>query len=189
MIKELVLKNRSYRSFSPAREITSEEVTDMIKCARITPSAMNLQPLRYRICVTKEDREALFPLTAWAGKLKDIKLPPKGHEPRAYIVMCTDNTIVDSPKAAWRDVGICAQTILLRAAEMGLGGCMLGAFSAEKVSKALSIDEKYSPALIIALGEPDEEIILEDANGDVSYYRDESGVHRVPKRKLEDVII
>ena len=78
---------------------------------------------------------------------------------------------------------------MLAAAEKELGGCMLGAFSAEKVSDALGIGERYIPMLILALGKPDEVAVLEDSeDGKTSYYR-ESGIHRVPKRKLEDIII
>ncbi|MBE6632493.1 MAG: nitroreductase [Ruminococcaceae bacterium] len=190
MLKELVIKNRSYRSFSPDRKITKDEVLELIDSARLTPSAMNLQPLKYRVCISDEECDKVLPLTAWAGKLRPLVLPPKGHAPSAYIIVCTDTEVVKEPKDTWRDVGICAQTILLRASEMGLGGCMLGAFSAEKISEALDIDRRYIPTLIIALGEPDENIQLKELDGDdTSYYRTENGTHVVPKRKLEDVII
>ena len=67
---------------------------------------------------------------------------------------------------------------------------MIGAFDKAGVSEALSIDERYEPALVIALGKPDETIILEDAeNGKTDYYRDGDNVHHVPKRKLGDIII
>lgn len=190
MLKDLIVKNRSYRSFSPDRKISKGELTELINCARITPSAMNLQPLKYRLCYSEDECELVLGLTAWAGKLRPLVLPPKGHAPAAYIVMCTDTDISADPKHTYKDIGISAQTILLKATEMGLGGCMLGAFSAEKISEALGIPDKYIPTLIIALGEPDEKVELEDASGiDTSYYRTDDGIHRVPKRKLEDIII
>lgn len=190
MLKDLVLKNRSYRSFSSDVKITKEEILDMIDLARITPSAMNLQPLRYKICVSEKECATLLSLTSWAGRLRPLTLPPKGHEPTAFIVICTDKNIVPKKESAWRDIGISAQTILLRAAEMGFGGCMLGAFSSEQVSEALSIDDSYDPTLIIGLGKPDETVELEELIGEnTSYYRTEDGTHHVPKRKLEDIII
>ncbi|HOA85366.1 MAG TPA: nitroreductase, partial [Bacillota bacterium] len=59
----------------------------------------------------------------------------------------------------------------------------------EKVSAALKIPEKYRPMLVLALGKPDEKVQLVEAkDGNVAYYR-EGGVHYVPKRTLEDIII
>ena len=48
-----------------------------------------------------------------------------------------------------------------------------------------------TPVLVVALGEPDETVVLEDlpADGRTAYYRDENGVHHVPKRTLDALII
>ncbi len=192
MVNDLILKNRSYRSFVSSRKISKDELMSIIDMARKVPSARNLQALKYKLCFTAEDCAKIFPLTAWAGALRPLVLPPIGHEPTAYIIICTDSDISSPEKNRFLgvDIGIAAQTIMLAATEMGLGGCMLGAFSAEKVSEALEIDKKYIPTLILALGKPDEEIILHDADEIAPpYYRDDEGIHHVPKRKLEDVII
>lgn len=191
MIKETVLSNRSYRSFSDTK-ISKEQLLDMVDTARKVPSARNLQPLKYRLCYTDDDCARLLPLTAWAGALRPLVLPPKGHEPKAYIIICTDSEI--SPEGTNRfigvDIGIAAQTIMLKATEMGLGGCMIGAFKADEVATAMEIDKRYTPALILALGCPDEKVVLEDADSiEKPYYRDSCGQHHVPKRKLEDILI
>lgn len=90
-----------------------------------------------------------------------------------------------------KDVGISAQTILLCAAEMGLGGCMLGSFDNAKIKAELGLDNDIDIVLAVALGKPCETIVLEEmeTNDSVNYYRDEAGVHRVPKRKLRDIVI
>ena len=88
-----------------------------------------------------------------------------------------------------KDVGISAHSILLAATEAGLGGCMIGSFSPERVSEAMRIDKKYRPLLVLALGEPDERVeIVDAADGNINYYR-EGGVHYVPKRAIEEIII
>ena len=89
------------------------------------------------------------------------------------------------------DVGIAAQTILLSATEIGLGGCMFYSFQSEKLSEFLSLPEGIVPKLVIALGKPAESVILTapKKDGDVSYFRDTAGVHYVPKRYLKDILI
>lgn len=190
MIEELVRKNRSYRSFNHARKVSESELRELINCARLTPSAMNIQPLRYRLCTEESEVSGILALTKWAGRLRPMKFPPDGHEPTAFIVVCVDSELVPSAESAWRDLGISAQTILLRAVEMGLGGCMIGAFNKEKISEELSLPSRYIPALVIAVGEPDQTVVLEELDGDdTSYYRTDEGIHVVPKRRLEDIII
>lgn len=189
VVRSLVIKNRSYRSFDSSEKIKVGDLREMIDCARCTPSAVNLQPLKYRICVD-EDAKKLLPLTAWAGRLKGMKFPPEGHEPCAFIIICIDNELCKAKESALRDIGICAQTIMLRATEMGYGGCMLGAFNPDTVKETMGISERYLPNLILALGKPDETVALESAkNGEIGYYRDENNLHHVPKRSLKDILI
>lgn len=188
MLKDLVLRNRSYRSFDPTVVPSREELLSLIDCARLTPSGMNKQPLKYKLFHTADECAALLPLTRWAAVLKDIKLPPEGHAPTAYIVICADTAVLPGAERS-KDIGIVAQTILLAATEMGYGGCMIGSFDAEGVRKAAALPEHLSPVLIVALGKPDEEIVLTDCTGDDTAYYRENGIHYVPKRALEDILI
>lgn len=188
-LSELVRLNRSYRSFDESRKITRDELLDMISCARLVPSASNRQPLKYFLSADAETNAKIQPLTAWAAKIRpEYSLPPEGHRPTAFIVVCVDTRLASEPERAGKDVGIAAQTILLRAAEMGLGGCMIGAFRPE-LKQALPLPEPLVPTLVIALGKPDEKIILEDAAGSADYYRDENGTHHVPKRTAEEIVV
>lgn len=45
--------------------------------------------------------------------------------------------------------------------------------------------------LVIALGKPKEEIVIDDipADGDIKYYREENQVHHVPKIVLDDLLL
>ncbi len=189
-VYDLVLKNRSYRSFAPNRPVTEEQLRALVECARNCPSAVNKQFLRYRLCCTPEAMATVLPLTKWAGLLPDYHLPPEGHEPPAAIVICHDRTVTPSESASVWDVGIVAQTMLLAATEMGLGGCMVGNFGKEKMQAALGLPENLLPVLTVFLGTPDDKIVLEPLpeGGNTAYYRDAVG-HHVPKRRLEEIIV
>lgn len=183
--RELVLKNRSTRAFDPERRISREELEQLVDLARLTPSAVNLQPLKYLLSWQEETNALILAHTAWAGLLKDISLPPEGKGPAGYIVICIDTQIA---KNAATDVGIAAQTILLGAAEKGLSGCMIGAID-PKLHDLLGLKEQYRISLIVALGRGAEDIRLVETRGnDMAYYR-EGDAHYVPKRPLEEILI
>ena len=75
--------------------------------------------------------------------------------------------------------------------ERGLGGCMFGNVRREELRASLAIDERYEILQVIAIGKPKEEVRLVPlgADGDVKYYRDAAGVHYVPKRSLDEIIL
>jgi nitroreductase len=190
MLKDLLLSSRSYRSFDEHVKITNEMLADWVDCVRYAPSSINLQMLKF-VAVTDETLCArLLANTRWAGKITDMKLPPDGHAPVAYVVICADTNIVPSPERFDKDVGICAQTVMLAACESGFGGCMIGSFSPDAVKEILELGEHLVPRLVLALGKPDErvELVGEAEDGSVTYYR-EGGVHYVQKRKLENILI
>ena len=189
MLKELVKKNRSARSFSPKRAISPEILCELCDIARHSPAAMNLQPLKYRIVTDPDEVAALVANTGWARSLS-IPLPPKGHEPSAFIVICHDLSITPEKPIFLIDVGIVAETIMLAATEKGLGGCMIGSGKEETIASLLDLPEGIVPKLVLALGVPDEKIVLEDAReGRVTYYRDGENIHHVPKRPLEEILL
>ncbi len=189
MLRELFYNTRTCRTFDESRIITREELCDMVDCARLTPSSANIQPLSYRLVYEKDEREKLQPLTKWAGALPELELPPPYHRPTAFIVICQDTAKFGDASKFKCDVGICALAIYMRAAEMGLAGCMIGSFDKKGTAEVLSLDENTVPLLVIALGKADETCeIVPIKDGQTKYYR-EGGKHLVPKRELEDIII
>lgn len=186
---ELVNKNRSCRAFDETRKISREELTQLIALARLSPSATNRQPLKYFLSCDEKTNAIIQPLTAWGGLLPELQLPPTGHCPTAFIVMCVDKNITPTVAAADRDLGIAAQTIMLGAVDMGLSGCMLGAVKFEQLHAALGLDDNLAIALVLALGKRDEEVKVVEATDSVKYYRDANGVHIVPKRSLNELIV
>ncbi len=189
MLNELLRKNRSYRSFEASVKISEEELLGFIDNARIASATMNLQPLKYRIVTDAREVGAVLEHTRWAAAL-DIKLPPEGHAPAAFIVVCHDTDITPFKPIFLKDVGICSEIIMLSAAEAGYGGCMIGSADMGEIASLLGLPVSLEPQLVLALGVPDETVILEDAeDGDVKYYRDEKGIHHAPKRTLEEIVV
>jgi len=187
MLKDLILKSRSYRRFYQDHKITEDDLRDLIDLARLSPSARNAQPLKYFISFDEDTNAKIFPHLSWAGYLNDWPGPEEGERPSAYIVMLLDTTITDNQ---FCDDGIALQSILLGAAEKGLGGCTIAAIDREQLQEEMNIPEKLEILYVLALGKPKETVVLEDMkNEDFKYWRDENGVHHVPKRRLDELII
>jgi len=187
-MKDLVLKNRSYRRFHEDFVIDVETLKELVDLARLTASAANKQPLKYILSCDRRKNAVIFSHLAWAGYLKDWPGPAEGERPSGYIIMLGDTGISHSFNF---DNGIAAQTILLGAVSRGLGGCMIASIQRDKLREALKIPARYEIVLVIALGKPKETVIVEKmgSDGDVKYWHDSEGKHHVPKRSLEEIIL
>ena len=190
MIKDLVKSSRSFRSFDRSVSISKEMLTSWADVARITPSTMNRQAIKLKLCYTESDCEKCLSLVRFARALP-FPMPPKGHEPVAYVIIAIDTDLALDPTLYFKDTGIVAQTIMLAAAEEGFGGCMLGSGSPEEIAKAFDMPKNILPSLVLALGKPDERVELCEVseNGSIMYFRDENNTHLVPKRALEDILL
>ena len=187
MLKELIKKNRSYRRFDENISIPEKTLKNLIDLARLSASGANRQPLKYIINNNNDINEKIFSTLAWAAYLSDWKGPDKGERPSAYIIILGDKNITNTFGV---DHGIASQSILLGAVEKGFGGCILASINKDELRKNLNINERYDILLVIALGKPKEEVIIEEAkNDDIKYWRDDKERHHVPKRSLEDIIL
>ena len=188
MMRDLILKNRSYRRFIGDFVVKKETLENLIDLARLSPSTANLQPLKYILSCDKQKNSKVFSRLHWAGYLKDWSGPEENERPSAYIVILGDTKI---SKNFGCDYGITAQSILLGAAELGLGGCMVGSIDRENLRKDLNIPTHYETLLVLALGKPKEKVVIESVseNQDIKYWRDKDKTHHVPKRRLKDIII
>ena len=181
-IDELLTKNRSTRGYKKAYKVSRSELERIAGvCTRI-PSARNQQVLRMRLVTHDSGADLVLPLIKMGAALPELHLPFPGTEPEAFIVVCS--TVAENPMVDI-DLGIAAQSMLLKAVEMGLNGLIIAAFNRAKLQEALSLP--YPPLLVLAIGKGDEHIELKpiDESESHAYYR-EGGVHYVPKvRNLE----
>lgn len=184
-IHELAQKTRSVRRFRNDIRIPEEQILALIDTARYAPNAANLQLLRFSIVTSDEKRKKIFPAIKWAGYLEDWDGPEEGERPAAYIVI---HNPAEETRYMLVDAGIAAAYIVLAAREAGYGSCMIMSFDAGIITKAVGSPEDYNPLIVIALGVPDEEIVLEESEGSIRYWRDEQGRHHVPKLCLDEIL-
>jgi nitroreductase len=188
MIRDLILKNRSYRRFHQEVGIKLETLRELVDLARLSASARNAQPLKYILSCEPQRNSLIFPHLAWAGYLTGLSGPCEGERPSAYIVILGDMEI---RRSFGCDHGVAAQSIMLGATEKGLGGCIIASIEREGLRKSLEIPLRYEILLVLALGKPKETVVIEavEDSGDTKYWRDSEGVHHVPKRPLDEIII
>ena len=188
LVPQLILKNRSYRRFDESVKMSHETLEDLVNLARLSASGANRQPLKFMLSSDPQKNAMIFPHLAWAGYLTDWAGPEDGERPSAYIVILGDTEI---SKNVGCDQGIAAQSILLGAVELGFGGCMIASIKKQELQHALGLPERYEILLVIALGKPKETVVVETAaeDGNIKYWRDAQGVHHVPKRALDELIV
>lgn len=190
-MEDLVRRARSYRRFDEGDRVGEGFLLALVDLARRSASSKNLQPLSYAIVSDSEGCERIFKGIRWAQRLSDWDGPGAGEHPTGYIVVCARHEPSDM---TWVDVGIACQTLVLAATAAGAGACMIRSFDARCVREAVSeIDEGYLPLLLVAVGVPAETVVLEatssDDPADLAYWRGPDGVHHVPKRSMESVLI
>lgn len=185
--KQLIEKNRSYRRFFQDTKIEKSILMELVELASLSPSAKNIQPLKFFLSDVSESNKKIFSCLKWAGYLSDWEGPEEGEKPSAYIIILGDHNILHTIK--WDD-GIAAHSILLGATNKGFGGCMIASINKEKLKSLITFPKNMEPLIVVALGKPKEEIIIDPVkNGDIKYWRDENQVHHVPKRSLDELIV
>lgn len=188
MLRDLIVKNRSYRRFYQEEAISLETLKELVDLARLSASGANRQPLKYALVNDPEANARVFPTLAWADYLEDWPGPEEGERPAAYIIIVCDTEVFQS---AGVDHGIASQSILLGATEKGLGGCIIASVQKQDLREALQIPSRYKILLVLALGKPKETVVIDPVGPDrsIKYWRDDDKVHHVPKRALEEIIL
>ena len=184
---ELLEKSRSYRRFDENHRIDRQTLVDLVALVRLCPSSSNRQSMKFLVACEPDERAKVFPHLIWAGALKDWPGPAEGERPTGYIILLGDTQVHPTFDV---DPGIFAQSMLLGAAEQGLGGCMIAAVEREGLRRSLNIPEHFEIVLAIALGKPAEKVVLDEMTDPAAfaYWRDDD-VHHVPKRPLRDLLV
>ncbi|MFO7850118.1 MAG: nitroreductase family protein [Spirochaetia bacterium] len=155
--EELVEKRYSVRRYA-GTPVERELIEKCVEAARLAPSACNAQPWHFVAADEPELVGRIAPLTSTAG------VPINSFVKQAPIIVAV---VTEKPNLSSRfgaavkktpfhliDVGIAAEHFCLRAAELGLGTCLLGWFDKEGVKEALGIPRSKEVPLLITMGYP-----------------------------------
>lgn len=186
-ISQILQANRSFRRYLEEDKVPLQEALRWVKNLRYTNSMRNAQPLKYILVDKPTLLEKIYPLLRWAGYLKDWNGPEKGERPPLLIVQLLDK---DCSSTARFDEGLQLSALTLQATEAGYGCCILAAFDASSLVSTLAIPSRFTPLAIVAIGHPKEHVVIEEQEGEnIKYFRSSDGIHHVPKRKEEELIL
>jgi len=151
-LKELIEARYSVRAYLP-RPVEQEKIGYILECARLSPSACNLQPWLFYVISDKEMLEKVHRCydREW------FKTAP------LHIIVCEDTSAswkrknYDGKDHADIDAAIASEHICLAAAEIGLGTCWICNFNPEVLKEALSLPSGIEPVAIFPIGYVDEE--------------------------------
>lgn len=184
-VREAIENRRTIRKFKQT-QIDEADLHELIDCARLAAYGANLQPLKFKTIT--EQTEKIFSHIKWAGYLTD-GAPKDGEKPTAYIAVMGDTDIKKNAEFE-TDAGAAVTTMMLRATELNLGTCWLGAINREKISEILNLPGNLKLLYLLAVGVPAQESrICEMKDNDVKYFMDENNVLNVPKRALTDIVV
>ncbi|MBT9149374.1 MAG: hypothetical protein DDT27_01455 [Dehalococcoidia bacterium] len=188
MIDDLIRSNRSFRRFDQGVTLSRDTLVDLVDLARHSASTRNLQPLKYILSCEPERNDLIFATLTWGAALKDWGGPAEGERPSAYIIVLGDTKLTANFGC---DHGIASQSIMLGAKARDLGGCMIASIDRPRLRASLNIPDRYEILLVLAIGKPAETVVIEPLGpeGDTRYWRDSQGIHHVPKRSLDEIIL
>lgn len=154
----LAAARRSVRAYT--REPVDRALLESLaEAVRLAPSACNQQPWKLVFADDPALRDGLA--RAAAGKLLKLNLFAAQAPVIAALVVEPQKPIpaagalLKNRRYALLDAGIAAAQFCLRAAELGLGTCMLGWFDEGRVKRLLGIPAGKRVGLLITVGYPD----------------------------------
>jgi len=148
---EVIKKRRSTRKFTND-PVSREQIIKMLEAATIAPNACNMQSWHFYAVTDKAVRARLdeeSAIATWATTAP------------VMFVVCTDAAAIVArfgEKAervfAVQDTAAAIENLLLCAADMGLGGCFMGAFDEAKFCEIVGIKEGHKPVAVVPVGVP-----------------------------------
>ena len=148
-MNESIEKRRSIRKYNPAKQVTKEDLTQLLTAAMKAPSAINLRPWEFIAVTNRKILNEIMSIHPYAKML--------GTAAAAIVVVALPEISNDFYP---QDCGAATENILLEAVSMGLGTCWCGVYpNKERIAllqKLFKLSESKIPFNVIAVGVPDE---------------------------------
>lgn len=143
---EAIKTRRSVRIFED-KAISDENLTEILDCARWSPTASNQQAWRFVVIRTNPVKQMLL---RFAPGIDSV--------PSAIILICAEEkrSFKEDKLVYMADCAIAAQSIMLAAHEMGLASCAVLSFSKSAWREILEVPEEIELYLALTLGYPAE---------------------------------
>jgi len=189
---KVAIKRRSIRCFKDV-PVPYEVLKGCVEAARLAPSGGNWQVLEYLVV----DDNELLPLVFNNIRFGVRRQAAEGEalpsdQPKAYIITLVNTTLEAKTSrgknVTFYDIGLANENIMLVAWERGVGSCPILWFDQEALKLVLEIPDNYEIGLVLALGYPDENPVLDVFCDSTGPWVDEKGERHVPKRELRDIM-
>lgn len=148
---ELTQKRYSCRNYQE-RPVERELLDYIFECVRMAPSAVNLQPWKFRLVESPEQR----------AKLQQCYHRDWFNSAPAYVIVTIlhDQEWVrrDGKRHGDIDIAIAVEHLCLAATEQGLATCWVCNFDAALCSELFNLPENEEPAVLIPIGYAADEI-------------------------------
>ena len=150
---EIAENRQSCRNYNPDREVEQEKLVQILKSARLAPSACNGQPYQITVC-KGEKAKGVAKATQGLGMNKFANDAPilLVISECPYVASAAFGARVKNNDYRSIDIGILAAYITAEAEAQGLGSCILGWLDDAKIREICGIDEPVR--LVITLGYP-----------------------------------
>lgn len=158
---ELSKLRQSCRKYNPEKAVDEEKISAILEAANLAPSACNSQPYNVTVAKGIKAKEVAKATTGMGMNSFTADAPvmfiiAEG----SYSRTAAMGAKVKGNDYRSIDIGILSAFITLKAAELGLGTCILGWFDDKKVRSICNIDTPVR--LIITLGYPEDNYPIRD---------------------------
>ncbi len=156
-LSEAILNRRSVRKFTN-HYVTDEEIREVIDAAHNAPSWANTQVWEF---IVVRERELIKEVTETYSTTNPARTC--SFDASAIIVACAKTKVSGCKEGKERtkfnewfmfDLGMAAQTLCLKAHEIGLGTVVVGSMDHDACAKVLLMPEGYEVVVAIPLGRP-----------------------------------
>lgn len=158
---DVIMKRTSIRSYNDT-PVTKEQMEAILDAGTKAPNACNFQSWHFYTVCDQQLIKGLHPHIAYIPWVDHISL---------VIVICVNEGIAEELQHkfgdkgrmfAYQDAAGAANYMLLKAVELGLGGCWIGDLHAERCKQHLSVGAKHTPVAILTIGTPSAEMPIRE---------------------------